>query len=142
MRNFCWFASVLVVGCITAEVKTPTDEVEDTDAAGDDDDDTTPGPDPTGVAACAGDYSGTYDGYEQGSFDATLDAVAMRLSISDVDQSGVFNGAADVQPDGTLYGESQGYWIEGAIDLATCAMGGDWGAVALPGVPAGTWQTD
>lgn len=147
MRSSLGLVALWGTACVPVDEKTTEDtdgttagDDDDTTPAGDDDDDD--GPPGGSVAACAGDYTGTYDGYESGAFEATLNATAMTLAISDVEESGLLDGVADVQADGTLYGESQGIWIDGSIDLDTCAMSGEWGSTALPGVPGGTWRTD
>jgi hypothetical protein len=40
-----------------------------------------------------------------------------------------------------MYGENDGYWMEGTLDPSDCSMSGDWGVVQFPGIDAGSWET-
>ena len=116
---------------------------------GDDDDDDATGTTPnttdtptTGTAGdCAGLYQGTYGGASTGDLEAEYFPATMEIAINDVDAAdSLFDGVLDVAGDGSIYGESQGYWMDGTMDFDTCAMSGDWGVVAAPGIAAGFWE--
>ena len=131
--RLCLGFGLAVAGCAGT---TPADDDSGTAATAVDDDD-----DAAGGGDCAGTYDGTYDGADQGSFEATIDPVAGTVDVVDVDGSGGLEGVLDLHADGTIYGESQGYWMDGTLDAGTCAMSGTWGVIAYPGVSAGTWRT-
>jgi hypothetical protein len=133
----------------TGSTSGTTDPSDPVDGDDDDDDDNGTGTTPnttdtptTGTPGdCAGVFPGDYGGADQGAFEATVDPAAMTIAINGVDASAqFFDGVLDVASDGTVYGESQGYWMDGTIDLATCEMSGGWGVVELPGVDAGWWE--
>jgi hypothetical protein len=62
--------------------------------------------------------------------------------VYSVSGDGFLDGVLDLEEDGTMYGESQGFWADGTLDWDTCTLSGDWGAVQLPGVPAGWWEAE
>jgi hypothetical protein len=107
----------------------------------DDDDDDATTPDTVGsLTACSRAFDGSYGGASSGRFEATVDALQMRVFVRSVSAEDVLDGILDLEADGDMYGESQGYWMDGAIDVADCSMSGDWGIVEAPGVSAGWWE--
>ena len=155
MARWSWVVCVAMVGGCEISVgsdagksDTSTTDGSDPSNPGDDPDTTDPDPteDPTGggtttaPASCAAVFPGTYGGADSGEFEAEYLPATSEILITSVSSQGILDGVLSVDASGAVYGESQGYWMDGTIDLDTCAMSGDWGVVAAPGIDAGWWE--
>jgi hypothetical protein len=110
------------------------DDDDDDDNTGDDDDDDDD--DDGGVAACAGNYTGTYDGADSGQAAATLQADGS-LVVEFTTDSGNINSDGNVSESGEVTGEEDNISITGEMDFGSCRMSGTWYSFD---VPAGTWD--
>jgi len=104
-------------------------------AAGDDDDDGG-----GGGGSCDGVYDGTYNGADHGTFSARLVESEARVYVAGISSS-LLDGILDISSDDSVYGENNGYWMDGTLNRGTCSLSGTWGVVDLPNVDAGAWAT-
>jgi hypothetical protein len=115
------------------------DDDDDDDDVGDDDDDDDDDDDASGdLAACAGEYRGTYDGADQGVAAATLHEDGT-LEVVFTSDSGEVNAEGRVTDSGDVSGEEGNTSITGEMDFDSCRMSGTWYSFD---VPAGSWDLE
>jgi hypothetical protein len=91
---------------------------------------------PSPVAVCAGNHAGTFDGYDSGTLEATLNERGKADITLSAMASGTLESSGKVDRDGSI--ETSGFVsIEGTLDLATCESGGTWSG---PFGVGGTWS--
>ena len=88
------------------------------------------------VAACAGDYGGSFDGDDEGLLLGELDPdgttrLKFTTSLGEVDAVGF------VDADGNFAGSEATTSATGKLDFTDCTMSGDWVTI---GFGSGTWE--
>src|SRR5688572_14615348 len=117
-----WTLVLVVSGCsITVESDdkatigdgTPEDQTPSTPGTGDPvDPPTGTTPDPGQGDGCDGVYPGVYGGAADGDLEAEVVSAEMLVYVYSVSGDGFLDGVLDLEEDGTMYGESQGFWAD------------------------------